>query len=150
MNNINLNKSNSFNQQILLFDGVCNLCDKFVQFVLHHDDKEQFIFASLQSSIGQQLLKKYKLDSNLNTVVLISKEKAYTHSDVALKVGIALGGWMKVSYLCYLIPKFIRDIIYNWIAANRYRLLGKQDHCIVPKTEWKARFLDGVTSHDVI
>ena len=149
MTHTDQNKSIPSNKEILLFDGVCNLCDKFVQFVLYHDDKEQFIFASLQSSIGQQLLKKYKLDSDLNTVVLISKENAYTHSDVALKVGIALGGWMNVSYLCYLIPKFMRDMIYNWIAANRYRLFGKQEDCIVPKAEWKARFLDGVTSHNI-
>lgn len=145
MNNINLNKLTSLNKQILLFDGVCNLCDKFVQFVLHYDDKEQFFFASLQSSLGQQILKKYNLDSDLNTVVLIRNEKAYTHSDVALKVGIALGGWMNLSYLCYLIPQFIRDTIYNWIAANRYRLFGKQDYCILPKEEWKNRFLDGTT-----
>ena len=145
MNNINLNKLTSLNKQILLFDGVCNLCDKFVQFVLHYDDKEQFFFASLQSSLGQQILKKYNLDSDLNTVVLIRNEKAYTHSDVALKVGIALGGWMNLSYLCYLIPQFIRDTIYNWIAANRYRFFDKQDYCILPKEEWKNRFLDGTT-----
>ena len=142
MNNTNLKKSLPSDKQILLFDGVCNLCDKFVQFVLRHDHKELFVFASLQSSIGQQLLQEYSLNKDLTTVILLSNDKAYTHSDVALKVYYSLGGWLKITYLAYLIPKPIRDIIYTWIADNRYRLFGKQDQCIVPKVEWKARFLD--------
>lgn len=142
MNDTNFKKTIPFHKGILLFDGVCNLCDKFVQFVLRHDHQQLFVFASLQSPIGQELLKEYKLDQGLTTVVLIRDRKAYTHSDVALKVGYSLGGWLKIVYLCYLIPKFIRDIIYNWIAANRYQFFGKQDQCMMPKAEWKTRFLD--------
>ena len=142
MINTNLNKPLPSDKQIILFDGVCNLCDKFVQFVLRRDEEAQFVFAALQSTIGQELLKKYNLENSLKTVVLISDGKAYIHSDVALKVGQTLGGWLKITYLFYLIPRFIRDIIYNWIAANRYRLFGKQDYCIMPKAEWKTRFLD--------
>lgn len=142
MSNADLNKLLPPNKQIILFDGVCNLCDKFVQFVLRHDKEKQFIFASLQSSIGQQLLREYNLENSLKTVVLISDGVAYLYSDVAIRVGNTLGGWMKITYLFYLVPKFFRDIIYNWIAANRYRLFGKQDHCIIPKVEWKDRFID--------
>jgi len=142
MSSTNLNQSIPSNKQILLFDGVCNLCDKFVQFVLRHDKEGQFVFASLQSTIGQELLKEYNLENNLETVVLINNGKAYIYSDVALEVGYSLGGWLKIAYMGYLIPKFIRDMIYNWVAANRYRIFGKQDHCIVPKVEWKTRFLN--------
>ncbi len=142
MSSTNLNQSIPSNKQILLFDGVCNLCDKFVQFVLRHDKEGQFVFASLQSTIGQELLKEYNLENSLETVVLINNGKAYIYSDVALEVGYSLGGWLKIAYMGYLIPKFIRDMIYNWVAANRYRIFGKQDHCIVPKVEWKTRFLN--------
>lgn len=131
-------------KQIILFDGVCNLCDRFVQFVLLRDKEEKFVFASLQSLIGQELLCEYNLENNLNTVVLINDRKAYTHSDVAIRVGQTLGGWLKITYLFYLVPKFFRDSIYNWIAANRYRLFGKQDHCMMPDPAWKNRFLEEV------
>jgi len=129
-------------QQILLFDGVCNLCNNFVQFVIKRDVKGKFVFASLQSEIGQRLLHHFQLSTHLKTVVLIDKDKAYTQSDVPLKVGQALGGWMKVSLLAWLIPKFVRNLIYDFIAANRYRLFGKQEQCILPRPEWKQRFLD--------
>lgn len=142
MSDADLNKLLPSNKQIILFDGVCNLCDKFVQFVLRHDKEKQFVFTSLQSSIGQQLLRKHNLENSLKTVVLLNDEVAYLYSDVAIRVGTTLGGWMKITYLFYLVPKFFRDIVYNWIAANRYRLFGRQDHCIIPRAEWRDRFLD--------
>jgi len=129
-------------QQILLFDGVCNLCNNFVQFVIKRDTKEKFVFASLQSEFGQQLLHHFQLSTHLKTVVLINQGKAYTQSDVPIKVAQALGGWMKISLLAWLIPKFLRDLMYDFIAANRYRLFGKQEHCMLPRPEWKQRFLD--------
>jgi len=129
-------------QQILLFDGVCNLCNKFVQFVIRRDAEEKFAFASLQSELGQQLLCHFQLSINLKTVVLIDKDKAYTQSDVPLKVGQALGGWMRIAWLAWLVPKFLRNLVYGFIAANRYRLFGKQEHCMLPRPEWRHRFLD--------
>ena len=129
-------------QQILLYDGVCNLCNGFVQFVLKRDEEEKFIFAALQSEIGQQLLQHFQLSLQLETVVLIDKEIAYTQSDVPLKVGQALGGWMKIAFIGWLLPKVIRNAIYDFIAANRYRIFGKEEQCMLPKPEWKRRFLD--------
>ncbi len=142
MRNTDLNELVPLNKQIILFDGVCNLCDSFVQFVLRHDKEKQFVFASLQSSIGQHLLRKHNLENSLKTVVLINDGVTYLYSDVAMRVGVTLGGWMKITYLFYLVPKFFRDWIYNWIAANRYRIFGQQDQCIIPDVEWRDRFLD--------
>ena len=129
-------------QQILLYDGVCNLCNGFVQFVLKRDKEEKFLFAALQSKIGQQLLQYFQLSLQLETVVLIDRDTAYTQSDVPLKVGQTLGGWMKIAFIGWLFPKIIRNGIYDFIAANRYRIFGKKDQCMMPKPEWKWRFLD--------
>lgn len=127
---------------ILLFDGVCNLCNGFVQFILLRDPRGVFRFASLQSDTGQLLLEKYGLDSeSLNTVVLIKGGKAYTHSEVALEVAPQLQGFWQWVALFRLVPRSVRDAIYNWIAKNRYRWFGKQDACMLPRAEWKARFL---------
>jgi predicted DCC family thiol-disulfide oxidoreductase YuxK len=127
---------------ILLFDGVCNLCNGFVQFILLRDPRGVFRFASLQSDTGQLLLEKYGLDSeSLNTVVLIKGGKAYTHSEVALEVAPQLQGFWQWVALFRLVPRSVRDAIYNWIAKNRYKWFGKQDACMLPRAEWKARFL---------
>ncbi len=127
---------------ILLFDGICNLCNGFVQEVIARDDRGVIRYTSLQSEVGQQLLAKAGLSIfSMDTVVLIEGEKKYLKSDVALRIFRHLGrGW---SYLYYLsiIPKFIRDAIYDLIARNRYRWFGKQDACMLPRPEWKDRFL---------
>jgi len=128
-------------KSILLFDGVCNLCNGFVQFVLKRDSTEKFVFASLQSGIGQDLLERYRLSKELRTVVLIDKDKSYTQADVPIIVGQRLGGWLKLIYIGWFIPRFIRNGIYNIIAANRYTVFGKQEQCMLPKPEWRHRFL---------
>lgn len=128
-------------QQILLFDGVCNLCNGFVQFVLTRDKNATFAFASLQSELGRQLLQQYRLSADLKTVVLVKDDRAYTKSDVPLLVGQALGGVWAIARLGWLFPKFFRDGVYDLIAANRYRLFGKQEACMLPRPEWKNRFL---------
>lgn len=127
---------------ILLFDGICNLCNGVVQFIIKRDKKGIFRFASLQSDIGQELLAKYGLPTDaINTIVLIENGQAYTHSSAALKIAPHLSIlwiWIK---LLWIFPAFIRDWIYNWIAKNRYRWFGKQESCMLPKQEWKGRFL---------
>ena len=128
-------------KSILLFDGVCNLCNGFVQFVLERDSTEKFVFASLQSEIGQALLEQYSLSKELRTVVLIDKDKSYTQADVPLLVGQRLGGWLKIVYIGWFIPRFIRNGLYNAIAANRYRIFGKKEQCLLPKPAWQHRFL---------
>lgn len=129
-------------QSILLFDGVCNLCHGFVQFILQRDQDGVFQFASLQSTTGQALLKQYDLDEGLSTVVLIENGKAFTHSDVALRVAPRLNGFWGWVRLGWLLPKTLRDRIYNWVAANRYRWFGKQEACWLPDPKWQGRFLD--------
>lgn len=127
---------------ILLFDGVCNLCNGFVQFILLRDPQGLFQFASLQSDVGQLLLDKYGLDSTgLDTVILLKGGRAYTHSDVALEVAPALQGFWQWVAVFRLVPRPVRDAIYNWVARNRYRWFGKQAVCMLPKAEWEGRFL---------
>lgn len=128
---------------ILLFDGVCNLCNGFVQFVIKRDPEGIFRFASLQSEIGQTLLAQAQMPTKeISTVVLYEGGKFYTHSDVGLRVFRKMGGAWSLLYGLMIIPKFIRDGIYNWIARNRYRWFGKRESCMIPTPELKSRFLD--------
>ena len=134
---------NNSGNKIVLFDGVCNLCSNSVQFILKRDKKNQFLFGSLQGEYGQAMLKKYQLPANeFNSFMLIEGEKLYTKSSGALRMLKHLGGWWSIFYVFIIIPKFIRDGIYNWIAKNRYKWFGKKNECWLPKPEWKARFLD--------
>ncbi len=130
-------------KKVILFDGVCNVCDSFVQFVLKRDHKGLFYFASLQSEIGKQLLVKHKVEvADLSTVVLIDDDKVFTHSDVVLVVGRDLGGLFKLLYPFKVLPKEFRNLLYDWFAKNRYRFFGKKEVCMLPKPEWRSRFLD--------
>lgn len=127
---------------ILLFDGVCNLCNGFVQFIIQHDPEAKFRFAALQSSAGQELLGEAQISTTeLSTVVLWETGKFYTHSDVPLRVVRHLGGWWTLFAVFKIIPKSLRDSIYNWVAKNRYRWFGKKESCMIPTPELKARFL---------
>ncbi|MHA4809382.1 thiol-disulfide oxidoreductase DCC family protein [Flavitalea flava] len=126
----------------ILFDGVCNLCNGSVQFILKRDKSGRFRFASLQSDAGQAILQKFGLPpSHLNSFILIENEKVYTRSLAALRVLEHLGGGWSLFYSLRIIPAFIRDGIYNWVSRNRYRWFGKQESCLLPKPEWKDRFL---------
>lgn len=134
----------SFEQPIVLFDGVCNLCNGFVQFIIKRDKKGIVRFASLQSDFGQQVLQKFNLGSGtdqLSTVILIENNKAYTHSDVALRLVKYLGYAWPILSIFRILPRFIRDGIYNWIAKNRYRWFGKSETCMIPNRNIENRFL---------
>lgn len=127
---------------IILFDGICNLCDGAVKFVIKHDPENQFLFASLQSEAGQRLLKQYKLPlENFNSFILIQDEKVYSKSTGALKVARQIKGVWSWLYIFIIIPAFIRDAVYAWIAQNRYKWFGKKEACMIPTPELKARFL---------
>ncbi len=128
---------------ILLFDGVCNLCNRSVQFVIRHDAAERFRFAALQSNFGKELLEKHGLSPNdLDTVVLIHKGRAATRSDAALKVLHLLGWPWSMAAVFLMLPKGIRDAVYRQIARNRYRWFGQQEQCMIPTPELTSRFLD--------
>ncbi|PHN04621.1 thiol-disulfide oxidoreductase DCC family protein [Flavilitoribacter nigricans] len=127
---------------ILLFDGVCNLCNTFVQFVIQRDPDAIFRFAPLQSAIGRELSERAGLPpEELNTVVLYDQGKFYTHSDVALQVVRRLPGLWSLLYGLVILPKSLRDATYNWVARNRYRWFGKKASCMVPTPDLKRRFL---------
>ena len=127
---------------VLLFDGVCNLCNASVQWVIERDPEGFFRFASLQSDAGQAFLKKFNLPADeLNTVVLVDGEKAYTRSDVPLRIFKKLGGWWSLLQVFFVVPRPIRNAVYDWIAKNRYRWFGKKEACWLPTPELKGRFL---------
>lgn len=126
----------------VLFDGVCNLCNGTVQFIIRNDRRGRFRFAALQSEAGCQLLQQYQLpEKALNTVVLIAGGRAFTRSTAALEIARRLDGAWPVCYAAIALPRFFRDAVYNFIARNRYRWFGKQEACMMPSPELKQRFL---------
>ena len=130
------------NNPIVLFDGICNLCTGSVQFILKRDKEKKFLFASLKSNYGQQLLEQFHLPTNtFNSFILYQDGNIYTRSTAALKMFQQLKGWQWVK-IFRIVPKFIRDGVYNLIARNRYKWFGQKDECWLPTTELKARFLD--------
>ncbi len=134
---------NDDSHPIILFDGVCNLCSSSVQYVIKHDPKHIFRFASLQSSFAQNILSKNNLSlNNYNSFVLYTDNKIYTRSTAALMVAKKLSGFIQLLYVFIIVPKFIRDAVYNFIAKNRYAWFGKKNECWLPSAELKSLFLD--------
>lgn len=132
------------NKKIILFDGVCNLCNSFVQYVIKHDKKDLFRFASLQSDLGQKILKHTGISGkNIDSIVLYEPGISYFYkSDAALEIIKNLGGFPALAYGFVVLPKFIRDKMYDHVARNRYKWYGKSDSCWIPTPELKAKFLD--------
>ena len=127
---------------ILLFDGVCNLCHGTVQWVIAHDPAARFRFASLQSDAGRALLAAHELPPDvMDTVVLIDGGSHWQKSGAALEVLRRLGGAWTVASLFRLLPRPLRDSVYDWVARNRYAWFGEQAACWVPTPELRARFL---------
>ncbi len=133
------------NQQpthIILFDGVCNLCNGVVQFVIKRDKKGLFHFAALQSEGGAQILQKHNLpQQKFDSFVLLEEGKIYTKSTAALKIAKHLGGGLSVLYALIIVPKALRDIVYSFVARNRYRFFGKKNECMLPTPALKQKFL---------
>lgn len=128
---------------VVLFDGVCNLCNRSVQLLIRLDSKKVFRFASLQSAFAKKQLSLHVESDNLpDSIVLILEDKAFFRSDAILRITWILGGPWRISVLGYLLPRALRDYLYDKIAANRYRWFGKRSQCMVPDPELKSRFLD--------
>ncbi len=139
--------SDHTDKSILFFDGVCNLCNGFVQWMIKRDPDGKFHFASLQSEFAQSFLKAHEQDlTSLKTVMLFHQGQLYIESDVSLEVAYHLGFPWKILYPIKLIPRIIRDNIYRWIASNRYRWFGKQEACMIPTAALQNRFLDTLGS----
>ena len=129
---------------VILFDGVCNLCERTVHFVVRRDKNKKFRFASLQSEAAQQLLSRheYAFDT-LSSVLLIVDDKMYRKSRAALQIVRHLdGAWPAIYYLLFWIPKFVADPVYDFIANRRYKWFGMKSECWIPDEDLRQRFID--------
>ncbi len=128
---------------VVYFDGVCNLCNQAVQVIIKNDKHKKFRFASLQSEAGEKLLSKFQTDKTPppDSVILSYRGQVFIKSDAALRIARLLGGGWNLLYATIIIPRFIRNAVYDWIARNRYRWFGKKDSCMIPTPELKSRFL---------
>ena len=130
-------------QPIILFDGVCNFCNSAVNFVIKRNSKLNIMFAPMQTEAGQKLLQQYNLPLNdMASFIFIDNGKVYRQSTGALKVCRYLRGLWPLCYGLIIVPKFIRDAIYNRVAKNRYKWFGVRQQCMIPTPEVKARFLN--------
>ncbi len=130
------------NTKIILFDGVCNLCNGFVIYIIKKDKKNKLHFAALQSTAGEILLSKFKIDKvKTDSIIFVDGENYYERSSAALHIAKHLSGAFPLLYGFIIIPKFIRDGIYNWIARNRYKWFGKKESCMIPTKELQSKFL---------
>lgn len=132
------------NKKIILFDGVCNLCNSSIQFVIKRDKKNNYKFAALQSDTAKILLNERGIDSSqIDSIILIDPNTAYyIKSTAALEIGKSFGGVWRLLSIFEWVPRPIRDWIYDLIAKNRYSWFGKQNDCMIPTPELKAKFLD--------
>lgn len=131
------------NKKIILFDGICNLCNRSVQFAIKRDKQDIFRYAALQSETGKKLLLERNIDPiDIDSIILIVPNIAYyTKSTAALEIGKNLKGMRTISSILLWLPESFRDIVYDFIARNRYKWYGKKESCMVPTTELKGKFL---------
>jgi predicted DCC family thiol-disulfide oxidoreductase YuxK len=130
-------------KKIILFDGVCNLCDATVQFLIKRDVKDVFRFVAIQSKLGQEIITLIGIDtSKTDSIILYEPGNAYYYkAEAALKIGKELGGIYSLLSVFTLLPKIISNSVYDFIARNRYRWYGKKDACMIPSAAMKAKFL---------
>jgi predicted DCC family thiol-disulfide oxidoreductase YuxK len=130
-------------KKIILFDGVCNLCEASVQFVIKYDKKDVFRFVALQSDLGIEIIKHIGLDiKNIDSVILYEPGIAYNYkSAAALEIAKNLGGFFHLGTVFKLIPNGLRNLLYDYVAKNRYQWYGKKESCLVPTIELKSKFL---------
>jgi predicted DCC family thiol-disulfide oxidoreductase YuxK len=127
---------------IILFDGVCNFCNRTVNIILKYDQDAHFQFAPSQSIAGINLLQEYKLDQKASaSVILIDNQKVYTKTDAVIQIATHLKGWPRLFMGLKFIPKSLRDFGYDLVAKNRYTLFGKRETCRIPDESIRHRFL---------
>ncbi|WP_269224966.1 thiol-disulfide oxidoreductase DCC family protein [Flavobacterium eburneipallidum] len=131
------------NKKIILFDGICNLCNSAVQFVIQHDSKDIFRFVALQSDLGQEILNHIGINpKNIDSIILYEPGVAYYYkSSAAIEIAKSLGGFWHLGTIFRIIPTGIRNSLYDYIAKNRYKWYGKKESCMIPTPELKAKFL---------
>jgi len=132
---------------VLLYDGVCGFCNKTVQMILGQDRRGELRFAALQSDYGLSVVERHPELRGLDTVVFVERaagvEHVHVRSEAALRVAAYLGGFWKLFLAARLVPRVVRDYLYDLFARNRYRLFGRYDTCLLPPAEVRSRFLDG-------
>lgn len=127
---------------VILFDGICNLCNGAVQFIIKRDKNNTFKFASLQSASAKELLANNTIDpTSLHSIIFLKGDSVFEKSDAVLEIVRLLPGAWRWLYFLKVIPAFLRDWIYTIVAKNRYRLFGKQEHCLLPSPELKSKFI---------
>ena len=129
-------------KRVVLFDGECNFCDSSVQFIIKRDPAGHFLFTSLQSEKGMELTKQYAIPATVDSLVLIANGKAFTKSSAALHIAKKLDGLWHLLFLFILVPRKVRDVVYDYVAMNRYKWFGKkEDACMLPSPDQRKRFI---------
>ena len=130
-------------KKIILFDGVCNLCNSFVQYIIKHDKKDAFRFVALQSELGQKIISHIGIsEKNIDSIILYQAGVAYYYkSEAALEIAKQLGGLFSFATVFKILPLSLRNTIYDYIAKNRYKWYGKQESCMIPTPELQSKFL---------
>ena len=138
----------SANNPVLLYDGVCGLCNKSVQMILDHDERKEMRFAALQSDYGKQVISRHPELERVDSIVFVERksgadtERVFIRSDAALRVASYLGGAWKLLLIFRIVPRPVRDFFYNLCAKYRYKFFGKYDSCMLPSPDVRSRFLD--------
>lgn len=129
-------------ENLVVFDGVCNICDGWVQFIIRNDKGGKFYFTSAQSRTGAALLESYGYSSvDIETMLFLRNGKCHTKSDSVIEIFAALGGWRRAALLLLKVPKRLRDFFYTAVARNRYRIAGRRQSCRIPAPSVAARFI---------
>ena len=126
---------------IVFFDGVCNLCQGSVRYLIKHDKKGVLKFASLQGNYAKDFVNEAEIQS-MQSIMFFDGKMLYKKSTAVLKLSRLLGGWHQLLLLGYILPRFVRDWLYNIVAKNRYRWFGRKDQCMLPSKGFENRFLD--------
>jgi predicted DCC family thiol-disulfide oxidoreductase YuxK len=134
---------NELQKPVILFDGVCNFCNSGVNFLIRQDKEKNIRFAALQSDAGKRILQEFEIDTaTTDSFLLVDNNKVYTYSTAGLKVYNHLPWYWKWTQIFWIVPKFLRDGIYKWVAANRYKWFGRKEECMIPSASVRERFLD--------
>jgi predicted DCC family thiol-disulfide oxidoreductase YuxK len=126
------------NHPVIFFDGECNLCNGAVQFIIRHDRQQRFRFASLQGNFGRQTIPS---SGEMNTLYLLENKVLYSRSTAVLRIARQLDGLYKLAYFFIVVPRFLRDAVYNLVARNRYKWFGRQESCAIPTPELNRLFI---------